>query len=67
MDQAEIWPKNQPQGGFEAYERTGIHSVARRRKFLRKAEDFGNFSRIRFPNTLNREFFAVRPNMESGH
>ncbi|PKN90482.1 MAG: transposase [Chloroflexi bacterium HGW-Chloroflexi-7] len=40
----------------------GVHSVARRRKFLRKAEDFGTFHR--YPNILNREFFAVRPNMK---
>lgn len=38
----------------------GIHSVARRRKFLRKAEDLSTFHR--FPNILNREFSAIRPN-----
>lgn len=40
----------------------GIQSVARRRKFLRKAEDLGTFHR--YHNILNREFSASRPNQK---
>lgn len=40
----------------------GIHSVARRRKFIKKAEDFYSFHR--YPNILNREFYADYPNQK---
>lgn len=40
----------------------GIHSVARRRKYLKKLEDLGTFHR--YPNILNREFSAKRPNQK---
>ena len=40
----------------------GLHSVARRRKYLKKLEDLSIFHR--YPNTLNREFSAVRPNQK---
>ena len=40
----------------------GIHSIARKRKFIKKAEDFCTFHR--YPNILNREFCAVRPNQK---
>lgn len=40
----------------------GIHSVARRRKYLRTAEDYGSFHR--YPNSLKREFTASRPNQK---
>ena len=43
----------------------GIHSVARRRKFLRRAEDYGIFHR--YPNTLKRVFFSVPPQSKMGH
>jgi transposase InsO family protein len=38
----------------------GIHSVARRRKYLRKLESLSTYHR--YPNILNREFAADRPN-----
>jgi putative transposase len=40
----------------------GIHSVARRRKFIKKPEDLGISHR--YPNILNREFYASRPNQK---
>jgi putative transposase len=40
----------------------GIHSIARRRKFIKKAEEFSNFHR--YPNILNREFHADHPNQK---
>ncbi len=40
----------------------GIHSVARRRKFYKSAADYGLFHR--YPNVLNREFSAPRPNLK---
>ena len=40
----------------------GIHSVARRRKYLRKVEDLNTFHR--YSNLLNREFFADHPNQK---
>lgn len=40
----------------------GIHSIARRRKFLKKIEDIGTYHR--YPNHLNREFSATQPNQK---
>lgn len=40
----------------------GIHSVARRRKFLKKKGDLSTFHR--YPNILNRDFSADRPNQK---
>lgn len=40
----------------------GIHSVARRRKFLRKPQDGEIYHH--YPNLLNREFSASRPNQK---
>jgi putative transposase len=40
----------------------GIHSVARRRKFLKKSEGIGTFHR--YSNVLNRAFLADRPNQK---
>ncbi len=40
----------------------GIHSVARKRKFLRSAEDYGIYHR--YPNVLKREFSASRSNQK---
>jgi putative transposase len=39
-----------------------IHSVARRRKFVRRAEDYGIFHR--YANILKRDFSASRPNQK---
>jgi transposase InsO family protein len=40
----------------------GIHSVARKRKYLRKIEDYGTLHR--YTNLLNREFTADHPNQK---
>ena len=40
----------------------GVHSVARRRKFMKKKEDYGTYHR--YPNYLNREFSATQPNQK---
>lgn len=40
----------------------GIHSVARKRKFLKKNEELSTFHH--YPNILNREFSADRPNQK---
>ena len=40
----------------------GIHSVARRRRYLKKLEDLSTFHR--YPNILNREFTASHPNQK---
>jgi putative transposase len=40
----------------------GVHSVARRRKFMKKIEDLGTYHR--YPNHLNREFSATQPNQK---
>jgi len=40
----------------------GIHSVARKRKFMKKKEDLGTFHQ--YPNLLNREFSAKLPNQK---
>lgn len=40
----------------------GIHSVARKRKYLRRIEDLGTLHH--FPNLLNREFTAACPNQK---
>ncbi len=40
----------------------GIHSIARRRKFLRSAADYGIFHH--YPNVLKREFSASCPNQK---
>ncbi len=40
----------------------GIHSVARRRKYLKKPEDWGIFHR--YPNLLKRDFMATGPNQK---
>lgn len=40
----------------------GMHSVARRRKFMKKIEDIGSYHR--YPNHLNREFSAAQPNQK---
>ena len=40
----------------------GVHSVARRRKFIKKVEDLGTYHR--YPNHLNREFSATQPNQK---
>jgi putative transposase len=40
----------------------GIHSVARRRKYLKKLEDLSTFHR--YSNILNREFTADHPNQK---
>lgn len=40
----------------------GIHSVARRRKFLKKAKDSTIFHH--YANIMNREFTAIRPNLK---
>lgn len=40
----------------------GIHSVARRRRYLRKLEGLNTFHR--YPNILNREFTADHPNQK---
>jgi putative transposase len=40
----------------------GVHSVARRRKFMKKIEDIGTYHR--YPNCLNREFSAAQPNQK---
>jgi len=40
----------------------GMHTVARRRKFIKSAQDYGIFHR--YPNTLKRDFSALRPNQK---
>lgn len=40
----------------------GIHSVARKRKFLKRIEELSTFHH--YPNILNREFSATRPNQK---
>jgi putative transposase len=40
----------------------GVHSVARKRKFLKKNEDLETYHR--YPNHLNREFSAAQPNQK---
>jgi transposase InsO family protein len=40
----------------------GVHSIARRRKFLKKADDLATHHH--YPNILNREFSADRPNQK---
>ena len=40
----------------------GVHSVARRHKFMKKVEDLGTYHR--YPNHLNREFSATQPNQK---
>jgi putative transposase len=40
----------------------GVHSVARKRKFMKKKEDLGTYHQ--YPNLLNREFSAKLPNQK---
>jgi putative transposase len=40
----------------------GVHSIARKRKFMKKNEDLGTYHR--YPNILNREFSATQPNQK---
>lgn len=40
----------------------GIHSRARKRKMYRKLEDLGTYHT--YPNVLNRDFVAIRPNQK---
>ena len=40
----------------------GVHSIARKRKFMKKNEDLGNYHR--YPNILNREFSASQRNQK---
>lgn len=38
----------------------GVHSIARRRRFMKKVEDLGTYHH--YPNQLNRNFSATQPN-----
>jgi putative transposase len=40
----------------------GVHSIARKRRFLKKNEDLGTYHH--YPNLLNRAFSATRPNQK---
>jgi transposase InsO family protein len=51
-----------PKAVLRLMNKMGIHSVARRRRYYKSAEDYGLFHR--YANVLNREFFAARPNQK---
>jgi putative transposase len=51
-----------PKAVLRLMNKLGIHSRARKRKMYRKLEDLGTYHT--YPNVLNRDFVATRPNQK---